>query len=92
MGNAQELFTRLGQCTGDMGILNTDEAVAVLDAALREAERRGMMRALAAIAPTPGGVVRVPDDLDVISYARGYADGTEDAQKAIESAATAETD
>ena len=44
MDKAQELFTQLGQCTGDMGILKSDEAVAVLDAALLEAERRGMMK------------------------------------------------
>lgn len=58
------------------------------DAAIREAEQRGMMRALAAIAPMPGGAVTVPDDLDVISYARGHAHGTADAAQAIERAAT----
>ena len=69
-----------------------DDMLYKVDEALREAEQRGLMRAAEVIENPPGGMIMIPDALDVIPYARGYAHGKKDAREAIERAATPEAE
>ncbi len=58
-----------------------DKAIREAEAAAR-ADERGVL--LVTIADVVGRAVHVPTDLDMESYARGYAQGKKEAREAIE--------